>query len=577
MLFKKVRRIALLCFTLLSLSSLFAVSSDMNIIPLSSPLYDYVDALYTLEGHAPAQGARPWNEADLKQQMARITPTSDASRRIVEIINEYLNRFDSKTEVDWNFSLTPSIAAHSNADKFDESNKWFSQVLNDKLIRLNLGLYTHDYFAANMGLSVGLMNSSNARGTATNVGTDEVPSYEYTFHDSSNEDRFNSVFSTNIPFLSAGSFDLDFTDNSFMSVGMPYVSATIARGQVSWGNGRMGNLMLGNTLPYHDYIGLQASNNTWFDYNMIVSFFTHPQNYYQGFTSEIHGIQMFIAHRFEFRMLKDKLRLTLNEAVMYHSPDNTVDFRAFSPLLILHGLYIPANANSLASLELEYAPIKNLQLYLSFALDDFALPNEPQPPENDSTLNMWGVMGGIRSTLPYKNGYFSFSLETVYTSPYMYHKDSYQERDNMDYVLDFVGSIRLSNGNFYRQYLGLPFGSDALAIYGGASYTVPYSYSAGVKLFFMMHGVTNVNSVVRKYDENGGDVPGFISTQNPFDPSERGEISFTYDVGLNGEYYVLKNLNFATSLDFVYIDNFEHGSSDEFDIQWTLSMKYSIY
>ena len=564
------RKLLILMISLIAGQMIFANTKGMNIIPLSSPIYEYVDLLYTLEGHAGAQGARPWTESDLRQQIDRIIPTTSASMKIYEAIQEYLSEDTAETySVDWNLALTPSMATHLNAEYFNTSDDWNSKALNDKLIKVNFGLYVSDYLAANFGLSLGILNSANASGLKENN--------TYIFNPSDNEDRFNSTFATNIPFVSKGSIDLDITDNSFFSVGTPYISATIARGQLSWGNGTMGNLLLGNTLAYHDYIGIAASNNDWFDYNMIISFFTHPMNYYQGFTAEIHGIQMLIAHRFEFRMLKDKLRLTLNEAVMYHSPDNTVDFRAFSPLLILHGLYIPANANSLASLELEYAPIKNLQLYLSFALDDFALPNEPQPPENDSTLNMWGVMGGLRSTLPYKNGYFSFNLETVYTSPYMYHKDSYQEGDNMDYVLDFVGSIRLSNGNFYRQYLGLPFGSDALAIYGGASYTVPYSYSAGVKLFFMMHGVTNVNSVVRKYDENGGDVPGFISTQNPFDPSERGEISFTYDVGLNGEYYVLKNLNFATSLDFVYIDNFEHGSSDEFDIQWTLSMKYSIY
>ena len=565
----KRKLITIFLIMIIAFQMVFASTKGMNIIPLSSPVYEYVDLLYTLEGHAGAQGARPWTESDLRQQIDRITPTTSASMKIYEAIQEYLSEDTAETySVDWNLALTPSMATHLNAEYFNTSDDWNSKELNDKLIKANFGLYGSDYLAANFGLSLGFLNSANASGLKENN--------TYIFNPSDNEDRFNSTLATNIPFVSKGSIDLDITDNSFFSAGTPYISATIARGQLSWGNGTMGNLLLGNTLSYHDYIGIAASNNDWFDYNMIISFFTHPMNYYQGFTAEIHGIQMLIAHRFEFRMLSDKLRLTLNEAIMYHSPDNTIDFRTFSPLLILHGLYIPANANSLATAEIEYAPIRNLQLYLSFAVDDFAVGSEPKAPAYDATLNMWGIMGGVRSTIPYKEGVFSLNFETVYTSPFMYHKDSYGEEDNYNYVLDYVGSIRLQNGKFERQYLSFPFGSDAFAVLGGLSYTVPYEWDAGLKLFFMMHGITNKNSVVEKYDGTQSFVPGGLATENPW-TGEKGEISYTYNIGVNGGYYFLSNLRLETSLDFIYVTNFENMLNNRFDIQWTLSLKYSIF
>ena len=138
------------------------------------------------------------------------------------------------------------------------------------------------------------------------------------------EDRFKETWATNIPYLSGGDLELDVTDNSYLSAGFEYLSLTIGRGQLSMGNGTMGNLILGNTLPYHDYLNLSASNNTWFDFDMYVSFFTHPMNYtisedmtdYQ-FEDALNGIQMFIAHRFEFRMFSEKLRLSINEVIMY--------------------------------------------------------------------------------------------------------------------------------------------------------------------------------------------------------------------------------------------------------------------
>ena len=569
----KIYKVISAVLLLISSSALFAMN-DMNIIPLSSPIYGYMDALYVLEGHAAAQGARPWTNADLRQQLDRIKPTSKAAENLYDEIGAFLEgNENNKVSGSWNISIEPAMALHSNDEYFDESDEWASPVQNNKLIKGEVGFYAMDYFAGKFGLSLGLRDSANSRGYADEDGS-------YYFQDSSDEDRFNSIFSTNIPLISAGSIDTDVTDNSFISLGTPYISIALGRGQVSWGNGTMGNLILGNTLPYHDYISISASNNTWFDYSMLISFFSHPQNYYQNFTSEIHGIQLFIGHRFEFRMLSDKLRLTLNEAIMYHSPDNTVDFRIFNPLLILHGLFIPANANSLASFEIEYSPVKNLQLYLSMALDDLAVGDEPKAPENDATLNMWGITGGVRSAIPMNEGYFSIIGEVAYTSPFMYHKDSYQNgeySEKYNYVLDYVGSVRLSNGRYRREYLSYPFGSDALAVLGGFSYTVPHGWSAGLKLFFMVHGVTDENSIAKKYDGSETYVPGWIATKNPFDPAEYGDISYTYNIGLDGEYYVLDNLSFSSSVDFVYIVNFDNKPGNQFDIQWTVGMKYSIF
>ena len=307
------KRFLLLLILAAILISALSASHDMEIIPLSSPVYEYMESLYVLEGKAAPQGAKPWTVADVKQQLDRITPTSVPAQNLYDILSEYTDKEDEKdVKVDVDMSLTPSIGLHINNTDFDESGKWRSKVLNDKLLHLNGSLYVYDYFAADMGLSLGFANSVS--------------------QDSSREPRFNNKISTNIPFLSAGDIDVDVTDNSYISVGVPYISLSLGRGQLSLGNGKMGNLILGNNLPYHDYLSISASNNTWFDYTMLMSFFTHPQNYYQGHTSLIHGIQMFIAHRFEMRMFSDKLRISLNEATMYQSEDNTIDFRVFNPI-----------------------------------------------------------------------------------------------------------------------------------------------------------------------------------------------------------------------------------------------------
>lgn len=557
------------------LTSALSASHDMEIIPLSSPVYEYMESLYVLEGKAAPQGAKPWTVADVKQQLDRINPTSVPAQNLYDILSEYTDSEDEKNvKVDVDMSLTPSLGLHLNNTDFDESGKWRSQVLNDKLLHLNGSLYVYDYFAADMGLSLGFANSVNSYGKT--VKDDQE--YKKVFQLSDDEDRFNNKVSTNIPFLSSGNIDVDVTDNSYISVGVPYISLSLGRGQLSLGNGKMGNLILGNNLPYHDYLSISASNNTWFDYTMLMSFFTHPQNYYQGHTSLIHGIQMFIAHRFEMRMLSDKLRITLNEATMYQSEDNTIDFRVFNPLLIMHGFYISANANSLASIELEFAPFRNFQLYASFAIDDLAV-NEKKAPEPGATLNMWGVMGGMRVSVPAKKGYFTLNLEAVYTTPFMYHKDSY---GNADYSLDFIGTVGFMHGNkkvYNRQYLSFPFGSDALAAMLDVSYTNPLKWSIGLNLFAMAHGITNINTKGEIYpnENNSGKLPGWIMTENPF-TGEKGEISYTFDIGFNAECYLMRNLSVSAAADFIYVVNMDNkAGQNRQDLQFTLAVEYDIF
>lgn len=548
---------------LLFLLTSTAFAANMKIFPLTSPIYSFIEDLYKLEGLSAPQGAKPWTEADVKQQLARITPSTETSEYMYSKIESLIGDSTKEVHGDWNCIFTPTLALHNNTTDFNTSSSWKYDSSNEKLVRFNAGFYIKDYFASNFGASLGFVNSSNMRGYKK--GADKSITRP------NNEPRFKNVFSTNIPFVSEGAFDLDFTDNSYVNLGNKYISATLGRGQLSLGNGTMGNLVLGNTLPYHDFIRISASNNTWFDYTFLVNFYPHPMNYYQGFTAQINGIQLFIAHRFEFRMATDKLRIALNEALMYQSESNTVDFRVFNPLLIMHGYYIPANGNSLLSLELDYAPIKNLQLYASFVLDDYAVPGaEPQPPENDATLNMWGIMGGINGTVPITNkGYLDMNLEAVYTSPFMYHKDTYGSHD---YSLDFIGTVRLCNGKYVRRYLSLPFGSDALAINAKITYKQPLRYSFGGNIFFMMHGITNEYSVAKKYGPEGGSVPGFLMSENPFDPTDKGEITYTINAGINGEFYFLDNLKLFSTFDFITNIN----SKTSYDCQFTLGMKYSI-
>ena len=72
-------------------------------------------------------------------------------------------------------------------------------------------------------------------------------------------------------------------------------------------------------------------------------------------------------------------------------------------------------------------------------------------------------------------------------------------------------------------------------------------------------------------------MPGFLATQNPFDSSESGLISFTLGFGLEAKYYFLDNLGLGATMDMIFIHNMDNQKGDGFDIQLTVALKYSIF
>lgn len=96
---RKIAKSLIILALLFMIPASLAATNDMNIVPLSSPLYGYMDALYSLEGHAAPQGARPWNEADFRQQLDRIVPTNEASQMLYDRILDHLGDEDGSVHV----------------------------------------------------------------------------------------------------------------------------------------------------------------------------------------------------------------------------------------------------------------------------------------------------------------------------------------------------------------------------------------------------------------------------------------------------------------------------------------------
>lgn len=566
----KKKRGILFCI-LLSLALHIVSAASLYIFSLEHPIYDLVDNLYLAEGKSLPLGSRPWTETDVEHLLSWIDVETEEGIKLKQHIESYIKTSDK--DFSWKFgaAFTPSLYVHSNPTDFATADDSFYDIdiLNRTIGDISFEMEYKEYIAAFLDFSLGFSFADVTNGVENNTG----------------DVRYNKYIGTNIPFVSDGSVSLNFPDRTYLALGFDAFRFVVARDKVSWGNGVMGNMMLGNTLPYHDYISLTFTGSRNFSYQMLVSFFSHSINQLQNIDDSnmnlpsmdrypLKGLRFFLGHRFEFSFFEGKLTLALNESIMYQSKEGYLDPRVLNPLMFLHNLYIAGNSNSLASFEIEYAPINNLSIYLQGAIDDLAV-GEAKPGEKGASADGWGIMGGLRFNLPQKSGnYFYGNFELVYTSPFIYHR----ALDGESWDLYYVSSNRYMSGGvkFITKYLSFPFGSDAIAGLLRFGYNDIDLFKAEANIFFMTHGIIDKFSKTDYFSESSGKPQNTPSTENPFDNTEKGVPAYTLAIGGEGSINATSYLTIDAGAYFITVWNKDNvARKTAFDFQ--LSMGLSIY
>ena len=542
---------------ILLLSALSALcASSLVLFDLDHPVYQEIEALYIMEGKAEPLLAKPWSETDVRHLLEWAEPITQEGRRLAGRIEGYISEDDG---FQWRFNaaLSPTAFIHSNPSGFGSYDDVYDiDLLNEPLIDASFTASYGQYAAGFVDLSIGT------------VLTDAIK-----YDGSGYRGAYGHVFSSNIPFVPEGSISMNFPDRAYVALGFDALRFVAGRDRVEWGNGVLGNMMLGDTLPYHDYLSLTFTGSKYFSYQMLVSFFTHSVNLDSSLSDRdpLSGLRFFLGHRFEFTLFSGKFTFALNESIMYQSSTGYFDPRVLNPLLLLHDFYIAGNANSLASFEFEYSPINNLSLYLQVAIDDLAMPNEPKPGEPDASVDGWGLMFGVKYMRMLGDGYIFGNAEAVYTSPFLYHRAPEEEEADRD--LYYISSTRYMVGNSIRsitRYLSFPFGSDAIAGIIRVGYDDLNFYRVSVPVYFMAHGVIGKWS---RTDYGNAFNPVAPSTENPFDSTESGAVEYTFAFGAEGEIRPLPYLSIdAGAYAFLIWNKDNVPGPCSFDIQFSLGL-----
>ncbi len=599
------KHLPILALILFCATAAFAQGAERNlqkIYPVDSDVYKALTLLYVDQGMALPSTTGPWSGDELLGMAEKIDRTKLASGAAAAY-DFVLSALDEGHKP---FKFDVSVAVegyyHTDTANFKNEGQWI-RGFDERSPFLDIVLETWPAKNFYGYSSLGVQNSRYNGETAADGPTSTLWG--------------SSALTTNLPLVPPAVItDLDFNIpyRAFGSVGGKGWNLQVGRDKLSWGPGESGNFVIGDHLLYHN-VGKLAAYGKNFKYSFTTSFFPHPQNYYYpddlpgtpaiengiidttgaflNYGSQdavLKGLNMFIGHRLEWRMFKDKVGFALTEAIMYQSADNTLDLFILSPAAIFHNYYIRSNANSIISLELDYSPIKGINLYGQMAVDEFPLPGEPVPGvKPDALPNGFAFMAGAKLAKPMGKGIAFGSVEWAKTDPYLYLRDSGdRDQDLGEYGINWIVAEREfatdANVTYTEQFLGYQYGGDAIVYNVNGGYKVFGKWSAEANFFYMLHGThdkwtvwgdqddpvpdTQTTPTSTHVTENNGDL-GYAS---------RNAVSKTLVVGARGSYSILKNLKAYGQLDYINIVNPGNISANPAisDIQLTAGIKYTF-
>ena len=559
-----------------------------EIYPVDSDVYEAIRDLYISEGLALPSTTGPWNAAELDLMLNRLSPEemSVESRAIYDWVSNEISH-DARIETDGDFGLdiglraTAMMYAHTDSEHFSSLDSFGGRGdIREQLPMLQIpletwiGSHVYGYSSFDIGISRTFIN-----------GLEKSP-------------LFTNLFM--VPPSTMADLNLNFPSRAVGSFGGENWNVAIGRDRMKWGPGESGNLIIGDQLPYHDNARFTAFSNR-FKYTFSMSSFIHPKNYMKPGTAgkdwfeplydmrpERTGLSMLISHRLEWRII-DRINMALTESIRYQSSDGSIDWMVLSPTAVFHNYYIRGNANSIISLEMDFTPMKYLNIYGEMAIDEFKLPGEfdkgkPGPP------TAIGFILGAKTSVPIGQGMLTAHLEGAYTDPYLYLRDEGASYGSDSYGINFIAAMSewvSADGkpNYTQEFIGYRYGNDSVVAELGVGYKVYGKWFVDGRYTYIADGCFDENTRWARAVEKSDEDPSAPSTDHPaqgsFDRNsnweDRDAVQHWNVLSITGGVTLLENLDIWGELNYINIQNFGNVSGQTAsDLQFVLGVSYYI-
>ena len=604
-----MRKILILLLVVFVAFQAFA-SVPQKIHPVDSPLYRIIKDIYLMTGHAMPSSTGPWSSAELDAMIDRIPESEvpdylkDGYAKVKSELDRELRRDFGSMSLQFSANTSVELFAHTNTDGLTRTD------INGVMERLFTGRESWAYDTIHQNPFLELDIEFDVK---DHFYFFMAPQIRTGFHFGTGwQNEFGATHvGSNIPFLhfidgeKKLAWDMNMPYRAFASFGSDGWTVQVGRDRLNWGLGRTGNMAISDNLPYHDMVRFTAFSRS-FKYTFLVSSFPHESNFYGPYQGSyvknldkdpIKGIKLYLAHRFEGRVLKDRMSFSITEAIMYASKDGVIDPRILIPISIYHNLYTPSDTNSTIIGEIDYTPVKGLNLYAQLIVDDLAIGGEAgSGPSRKGYPNAVGVLAGATYGTSLMDGILTLNLEGAYVNPYTYlrYQEKPYEAETESYGLNYVAAIRTyvtgdDSLKYDEYYLGYRYGADSLVANMNVEWKRPGSLTLSANAFFMAHGT---HDMWTKWSEIGGDgdeewkktsvtPTSKHETENyRYDDDElslRNAVSYTLDIGAFCQYQVNEKFKVYGQADFIRIWNvFNRKDINDSDAQFVVGLRYSL-
>ncbi len=607
-----MRKILILLLVVFVAFQAFA-SVPQKIHPVDSPLYRIIKDIYLMTGHAMPSSTGPWSSAELDDMIDRI-PESEVPDYLKDGYAKVKSELDRELRRDFG-SMSLQFSANTSVELFAHTN-------TDGLTRTDINGVTEKLFTGRESWAYDTIHQNPFLELDIEFDVKDhfyffmAPQIRTGFHFGTGwQNEFGATHvGSNIPFLhfidgdKFLSWDMNMPYRTFASFGSDGWTVQLGRDRLNWGLGKTGNLAMSDNLPYHDMARFTAFSKS-FKYTFLVSSYPHEANFYDPYQGSeakgriekepLKGIKLYLAHRFEGRVIKDKLSFSITEAIMYASKDGIIDPRVLIPISIYHNLYTPSETNSTIVGEIDYTPVKGLNIYAQLIVDDLAIAGESAGgPANRGYPNAIGILAGATYATGLFDGLVKINLEGALVNPYTYLRYSQDPYDasSESYGLNYVVATRsyiTGRGNdalvYDEYYLGYRYGADSLVANLNVEWKRPGSLTLSANAFFLAHGT---HDMWTQWSEIGGDgdeewkktsvtPTSKHETENyRYDDDElslRKAVSYTLDIGAFCQYQVNEKLRVYGQADFIQIWNvYNRKDINDSDAQFVVGLRYSL-
>lgn len=558
----KKKLLYILIIVLLFAPNLGAKGNESYIYPLSSPIYSWLEEAYILEGMGHPSSSKPWSGGEVDSIIRRLEENA-TNERTLKLIEKARKENDSHSRDDdyisFSLSLSPEIYSHTNSTEYNKEDMWvhgFDYRRPFLTGELDINFFDKFYTYSNLSFGWGratnkdewieLKDMESFIGVGAIVDKDDDKASVVT-----SSYLYSKTFLFSFPHIDK--LNIETPTRNYIATGGRGWFLSLSKDKLQWNKSHIGSFIFDSHLEYQEYLRLKLFGDK-LSLEYVMEFFdTDTSNNVKSKGSGIHRI--FSAHAISYRPLPSLL-ITASENIMYVS--DSVDIHYMNPSTIYHNLNNSELLNAIAHLAFSFSPMKGINTYGQFVLDQATAPTE-----KNSQAAAWGISLGVEGVFKAGKGTIEYNAEGAYTTPELYR------REKSDFLLFQRYSTNINYKRFlFFDYFGFPYGGDSVVMEGEIKYISHDGWNTGIKGEYLLHGEMGFYTSHSSSNDNT-QIPD-IKDSTPYKSANA-----RYTLSLFGEWRI-EDIHYFKEIEIRGALDWTKGNEDKGDLQFTAGITIKI-